>query len=151
MDFMLLIHFLGMAAWFGGVVAAMVVKNALEQRDGSRSMIAHLTARIYSVVVGPGALLTAVSGLVLTMQLAQRVGSDVMGQPKLWVMQVTGLVAAVLVVGIAVPTATQLTRVLSAAEGEWPPAAGRLDARLGKVIYVSIIVYVLAMGGAVLF
>ena len=110
------VHFLGMALWIGGMVAAMVLSVSARSATGAeRNAAFRWAGRLYSLVVGPGALLTVVTGLVLTMSLAQQAGSQVMAQPSIWVMQVAGLVAGVLVLFLALPTSTPMPRMAHAA------------------------------------
>ena len=83
------VHFLGMALWIGGMVAAMVLSVSARSATGAeRNAAFRWAGRLYSLVVGPGALLTVVTGLVLTMSLAQRAGSQVMAQPSMRAMWV---------------------------------------------------------------
>ena len=61
------------------------------------------------VAIAPGALLAVLSGLILTFQLS---GSDLVGF-SIWlmIMQGAGLVAALLTLLIALPTASKLSRL----------------------------------------
>ncbi len=141
------VHFLGMALWIGGMVAAMVLSVSARSATGAeRNAAFRWAGRLYSLVVGPGALLTVVTGLVLTMSLAQRAGSQVMAQPSIWVMQVAGLVAGVLVLFVALPTSTHMARMAdAAADGELPPSFGGMRRRLAMVVHVVAVLVVLSL------
>lgn len=140
-------HFLGMSLWIGGMVAAMVVSANARSATGAELNAAFRWAgRVYSLVVGPGALLTVITGLVLTMSLAQRAGAEVMAQPSIWVMQVTGLVAGVLVLFVALPTSTNMARMADAAAGgELPASFGGMQRRLSVVVHIVAVLVVLSL------
>ena len=141
------VHFLGMSLWIGGMVAAMVLSaNAKSATGVERNAAFRWAGRVYSLVVGPGALLTVVTGLILTMSLAQRGASQVMAQPSIWVMQAAGLVAGLLVLFVALPTSTSLARMAdAAADGELPPSFGRMQRRLSVVVHVVAVLVVLSL------
>ena len=104
-------HFFGMCLWLGGMVAAMVIAVAARSESvSSRVSLFHLLGRVYSIVIGPGAILTLLSGVALTMSMGQAtVGGT--GSLGTWVMQATGLLAGGLVLFAGLPTATKLARV----------------------------------------
>lgn len=77
-----------------------------EDRAGLGAVVRAQSA-IQRILVGPGALLTVLSGLILTFGLAGMTGMSVW----LMVMQGTGLVAALLALFIGVPTASRLARL----------------------------------------
>jgi len=131
-------HFLGVALWLGGAVAAMVVSRAARTDINGRFFFA-LLARIHGLVVAPGALLTVVTGLLLTMSLVNRGATDLMASPGMIVMQGAGLVAAMLALFVGLPTANQLAG-LALAEGV-SPKTERLKKRQ---VIVSLIAAVLA-------
>lgn len=141
------VHLLGMSLWIGGMVAAMVLNsNARGETGRTRQAALQWMGRMYSLVVGPGALLTVVTGLALTMSLAQRMGSEVMARPNIWVMQAAGLVAGLLVLFVALPTATNLARVATAAgDGELPHSFGQMQRRLSIVVHVVAVLVLLSL------
>ena len=141
------VHLLGMSLWIGGMVAAMVLSfNAKGETGRTRQAALQWMGRMYSLVVGPGALLTVVTGLVLTMSMAQRMGSEVMGRPSIWIMQAAGLVAGLLVLFVALPTATNLARVAAAAgDGELPQSFGKMQRRLSIVVHVVAVLVLLSL------
>ena len=110
--FWLFAHLLGFTLWLGGAAAAMAVGIAMkrESRESLASGI-RLLAVIYRVLIGPGAIVTTISGLILTLRLygtAMSVG----GLPHgLMMMQATGILAALLALVVSVPTASKVARL----------------------------------------
>jgi len=109
--FILLVHLIGVVLWLGGAFASMVVAMA-GRRDTPEMLgsVARIQAAITTRLVGPGAALALVSGLVLTMQ---KYPGAAMAQasPWLFVMQATGVIGALLVLLAALPTAVKLSRI----------------------------------------
>lgn len=128
------LHLLGMVLWLGGAFAGMAA--GLGARGASRAQQGS-TARVQGLLqvrlVGPGAFLTVVSGLVLTIRLygAMRDGAPGLA---LVIMQVAGLIAAILALFIGVPTASRLARL----DPEGPHAAA-FDALRARQTVVSSI------------
>jgi hypothetical protein len=106
----LFLHLLGFTMWLGGAVASMVVGIAArqEERSGLGSVV-RAQSKLTKVVIAPGALLTVLSGIILTLQLS---GSEMAGF-SIWlvIMQGAGLIAALITLLIALPTATRLGRL----------------------------------------
>jgi hypothetical protein len=96
--------------WLGGAVASMVVGIAAkaEERSGLGAVV-RAQSQLIKVAVAPGSLLTVLSGLVLTFRLS---GGDFAGF-SIWlvIMQAAGLVAALITLLIALPTAARLGRL----------------------------------------
>ena len=106
----LFLHLLGFTMWLGGAIASMVVGIAAkrEERSGLGAVV-RAQSKLTKVAVAPGALLTVLSGLILTFQLS---GGDLAGF-SLWlvIMQGAGLIAALITLLIALPTAARLGRL----------------------------------------
>jgi uncharacterized membrane protein len=106
----LFLHLLGFTMWLGGAIASMVVGIAAgaEERSGLGAVV-RAQSKLTKAAIAPGSLLTVLSGLVLTFQLS---GGDFAGF-SLWlvIMQGAGLVAALITLLIALPTATRLGRL----------------------------------------
>jgi flagellar biosynthesis component FlhA len=104
----LFLHLLGFIMWLGGGLASMFAGIAAksESRSGLGAVVRAQSA-IQRTIIAPGALLTALSGLMLTFALAGMASANVW----LMVMQGAGLVAALLTLFVALPTATRLSRV----------------------------------------
>jgi uncharacterized membrane protein len=106
----LFLHLLGFTIWLGGAIASMIIGVAAkrEERSGLGAVV-RSQVTLTKVAIAPGALLTVLSGIMLTFQLS---GGDFAGF-SLWliVMQGAGLIAALLTLLITLPTATRLGRL----------------------------------------
>lgn len=147
--FWLFAHLLGSAFWIGGAAVAMALSVALRREDRpSQGVGARLQAATYRVVVGPGALLAVVSGLMLTLDLyggATSVGG--LSHP-LMMMQGAGLVGGLVVLLFSVPTASKLIRVDPVGDG---PLFDALRRRMKVTGMVGSTLALLALlGGAML-
>jgi hypothetical protein len=106
----LFLHLLGFTLWLGGAIASMVIGIAAkqEERHGLGAVV-RAQSKLTKTAIAPGALLTVLSGLLLTFQLS---GSELAGF-SLWlvIMQGAGVLAALLTLLIALPTAARLGRL----------------------------------------
>ena len=97
--------------WLGGGLASMVTGIATKgvERGGLPGIIRVQTA-LQKTLVAPGALLTVLSGLMLTFAVSGRAGFVGF---NLWlmVMQGAGIVAALITLLIGLPTASRLGRL----------------------------------------
>ena len=110
-----------------------------------------LLGRVHGVVIAPGALITVLSGLWLTMTMARRGRGAELGEPGLAMMQGLGIVAGILVLFIALPTANLLSRVAEPDQhGQLSPLFERLRKRQAVVSSVAGVLALLALLGAVL-
>jgi flagellar biosynthesis component FlhA len=96
--------------WIGGALAVMVAGVAARREDRTAlGAIVRSQSLVYRVIVGPGALVTVLAGILLTFRNsgARFAGAD------LWliVMQGAGVVAGLLTLFISVPTASKLGRL----------------------------------------
>jgi hypothetical protein len=106
----LFLHLLGFTMWLGGAIASMVVGIAAKQEErGGLGAVVRAQSQLTKISIAPGALLTVLSGLVLTFQLS---GGEMAGF-SIWLvlMQGAGLIAALMTLLIALPTATRLGRL----------------------------------------
>jgi hypothetical protein len=105
----LFLHLLGFTLWLGGAIASMIIGIAAkrEERSGLGAVV-RSQATLTKIAIAPGALLTVLSGLILTFQLT----TDVTGF-SIWlmVMQGAGIIAALLTLLISLPTAARLGRL----------------------------------------
>ena len=108
----LFLHILGFALWIGGAVASMVagVSAKAEGRDGL-GVVARAQAAIQKALIAPGALLTVLSGLILTFRVTARTGELVGFNLWLVLMQAAGIVGALVALLISLPTASKLARL----------------------------------------
>lgn len=106
----LFFHLLGFTLWLGGAIASMIVGLAAKREDRhGLGAVVRAQGALMRVAIAPGALLAVLSGLILTFRIS---GSDLPGF-SIWLMlmQGAGLVAALLTLLIALPTATKLSRL----------------------------------------
>lgn len=107
----LFLHLLGFTLWLGGAIAAMVMGIAAKREDRhGLGAVVRAQASLMKAAIAPGALLAVLSGLILTFQVTA--AADLVGF-NLWlvIMQGAGLVAALLTLLIALPTAAKLSRI----------------------------------------
>jgi uncharacterized membrane protein len=106
----LFLHLLGFTMWLGGAIASMVLGVAAkaEERSGLGAVV-RAQSKLTKVAIAPGSVLTVLSGVILTFQLS---GGDFAGF-SMWlvIMQGAGLIAALITLLIALPTAARLGRL----------------------------------------
>ncbi len=111
-EFWLFLHLLGFTLWLGGGFAAMVAGIAAKREDRQGlGVVVRLQSAFQRILVAPGALLTVLSGLILTFAVTGRTGELVGFSIWLVVMQGTGIVAALVSLMVGLPTATRLARL----------------------------------------
>jgi len=112
MAFWLFVHLLGFTLWLGGAFASMVAGIAAKREDRQGlGAVVRSQAAVQRVLVAPGALLTVLSGLILTFTVTGRTGDLVGFNVWLVVMQGTGIVGALIALMVGLPTATRLARL----------------------------------------
>jgi hypothetical protein len=110
--FWLFLHLLGFTMWLGGGLASMVAGIAAKREDrAGLGSIARAQAAVHKTIIAPGAILVVLSGLILTFSVSGRTGELVGFNVWLVVMQGAGLVGALIVLLIGLPTAAKLARV----------------------------------------
>jgi hypothetical protein len=110
--FWLFLHLLGFTMWLGGGLGSMVAGIAGKREDrAALGPIARSQAAVYKKIIAPGALLATFSGLILTFEVSGRMGELVGFNMWLVIMQGAGLVGALLVLLIGLPTAAKLSRL----------------------------------------
>jgi hypothetical protein len=116
----LFLHLLGFTMWLGGGLGAMVTGIASRREDrAGLGAIARAQAAVYKAIIAPGAILAVLSGLILTFSVSGRMGDLAGVSVWLVVMQAAGLIGALLVLLIGLPTAAKLGRL----EPQGPGAA----------------------------
>jgi hypothetical protein len=113
----LFLHLLGFTLWLGGAIASMIVGIAAKSEDRSGlGAVVRAQSKLTKVAIAPGSLLTVLSGLILTFRLS---GGELAGFSFwLMLMQGTGLIAALITLLIALPTAARLGRLDPTGEAE---------------------------------
>ena len=110
--FWLFLHLLGFTMWLGGGFASMAAGIAAKREDrAGLGAIVRSQAAVWKAIIAPGAILAALSGLMLTFAVAGRMGELVAFNTWLIVMQSTGLLGALLVLLVGLPTAARLARL----------------------------------------
>jgi hypothetical protein len=113
----LFLHLLGFTMWLGGAIAAMIIGVAAKREDrNGLGAVVRAQGSLMKVAIAPGALLAVLSGLILTFQVSGSAGEIVGFNLWLVMMQGAGLVAALLTLLIALPTASKLSRLDSTGE-----------------------------------
>ncbi|HEX5387389.1 MAG TPA: hypothetical protein VFW66_11845 [Gemmatimonadales bacterium] len=127
----LFLHLLGFTLWIGGGFGVMVSSIAARNEDRARlAAVVRAHSAVYRLVIGPAAIVTVVAGLVLTLGVGGGGlgGADLGGAPigaqaglNAWllVMQVAGILAAVLTLFVSVPTAARLARLDAEASADY--------------------------------
>jgi hypothetical protein len=111
-QFWLFLHLLGFTMWLGGGLAAMVagISAKREERAGLGAVV-RAQAAVHKRIIAPGAILVVLSGLILTFSVSGRTGELVGFNVWLVVMQGAGLLGALVVLLIGLPTAAKLARL----------------------------------------
>jgi hypothetical protein len=108
----LFLHLLGFTMWLGGGLASMVAGIAAKREDrAGLGAIARAQAAAHKAIIAPGALLVVLSGLILTFSVSGQTGELAGFSIWLVVMQGAGLVGALIVLLIGLPTAAKLARL----------------------------------------
>jgi len=112
------IHYVGTALWLGGGLAGMLIGiRSRRESLAAQGAVVRLQGALHQLVISPGAGLTVLSGVFLTMQ-TMALGNAAPGG-WLMVMQVGGMLGALLALFVGLPTAARLARC----EPEGPTAA----------------------------
>jgi hypothetical protein len=108
----LFLHILGFTLWIGGALAAMVAGIAGKREDrAGLGTVVRTQAALQKILVAPGALLAVVSGLMLTFTVTSLRGGEPGFNIWLVLMQGAGIVGALLVLLVGLPTAAKLARL----------------------------------------
>jgi hypothetical protein len=103
------LHFLSFLAWIGGGLAALVTARAMARLERPFwGGIADVQGAIYRTLIGPGAMVSMVTGLLLTF----RMYGALSGQVGAWLgaMQLLGVLGTLVTLLVAMPAASRLSR-----------------------------------------
>ena len=146
--FWLFLHVMGFVAWLGGGLAVMLSGVTAKYLPPDPRLAVY---RVMSVVarnlIGPGAVLVVVSGIVLSVPYFK--SSTV--PTWLMAMQTFGLLGAVVVIGVVTPTAARLGRLQVDARGELPEAFTGLRRRQAIFATLAGVLALLALGAGTIF
>jgi uncharacterized membrane protein len=147
MSLVMFVHVLGCTLWIGGAVAGMIVASAVGDEPAAvRAGAFRILSRLHTMVIGFGALLVLGSGVLLTMALDAEGLGDLMREPRLWVMIITGMIAGLMVLFVGLPTASRVGALAVASErGELPPAFETYRRRQWAVSLISSVLAVVAL------
>lgn len=107
----LLLHLLGFTMWLGGGLASMVAGIATKREDrATLGGVIRAQTAVQKILIAPGALVTVLSGLMLTFAVSGRAGF-VGFSSWLMVMQGAGILAALITLLVGLPTASRLGRL----------------------------------------
>jgi hypothetical protein len=106
------LHIIGFTLWIGGGLASMVagIVSKGEERSGLGAVVRAQSA-VQKVLVAPGALLSVLSGLMLTFAMTSLRGGEAGFSIWLMLMQGAGLVGALIVLLVGLPTSSKLARI----------------------------------------
>ncbi|HXI20769.1 MAG TPA: hypothetical protein VNH46_06770 [Gemmatimonadales bacterium] len=146
MAFWYLAHIAGFTLWLGGGLAAMLVgiRSRQEDRAIQGVLVRYLTG-IHRLLMLPGIVLTLASGVYLSIPAAEQAA------PNAWlmVMQLAGVLAAILVLFISLPTLARLNRI--SPQGDTAPLFDALRKRQAMAGMIAGNLGLLALLGGVLF
>ncbi len=144
------LHIIGFTMWIGGGLASMVAGLVSKGEERARlGAVVRVQAAVQKALVAPGALVTVLSGVMLTFAVTSLRGGEVGFSLWLVLMQGAGLVGALIVLLVGLPTSAKLTRI----DPDGPNAAYFDELRQRQRITTSIAgVFALAalVGGAML-
>jgi hypothetical protein len=106
------LHIVGFTLWIGGGLASMVAGIVSKGEERARlGAVVRAQAAVQKVLVAPGALLTVLSGLMLTFAVTSLTGGEAGFSLWLVLMQGAGLVGALIVLLVGLPTSSRLARI----------------------------------------
>ncbi len=147
MSFVELAHLMGSALWIGGALAAMVLAiGARDEPPAVRVGVYRLLAKVQTLIIGVGAILVVGTGILMTMQMSNDASSELVRQPRLWVMIVAGLVGGLMVLLMGLPTAIKLGGLAVVNDqGEAPPAFEMFRRRQAIVSSIAGVLALIAL------
>ena len=106
------LHIVGFTLWIGGALAAMVAGIASKREDrAGLGAVVRAQAAVHKVLIAPGALLAVLSGVMLTFARTGGSGGEIGFSFWLVLMQGAGLVGALIVLLVGLPTSSKLARI----------------------------------------
>lgn len=144
----LFLHFMGIVAWLGGGIATMLGGITAKSFSPVERLAAYrLLGRVHGSLVGPGAALVLLSGIMLTSAYMRQ------GVMPGWLnlMMATGIVGALIAIAIQVPTAARMARLQLDPRGELPESFASLRKRLAMAgMTAGIFALIALVAGTVL-
>jgi hypothetical protein len=140
-----LLHITGFTLWLGGGLACMLIGIRSRSEDrATQGVLVQYLARIHRTNMLPGIVLTLASGIALSIPAAKA------GAPTAWLMlmQICGVIAAILVLFVSLPNLGRLTRIKPT--GDTAPLFDALRKRVAMSGAIAGVLGLLAMLGGVL-
>lgn len=132
----LFIHVSGIVMWLGAGMSSMIAGVVAKRfPPAERLAVYKAVGAVHRGLILPGAVAAILSGMVLAMPFMKSGG---MAAVRGWLdpMMIAGLLGAILVAAVSVPTASKLGRLELDARGQLPETFARLRKR--QVIGASI-------------
>jgi len=131
---LIFLHVLGFTWWLGGGMAAMVAGVASKQFAASERLAVYAgLSALARIIIAPGAFLVLITGILL---MLSAVGAETAPGLGLGLMMAAGLLGALLVLIVVVPTATKLGRLTADPRGDLPESFAGLRKR--QVVFATI-------------
>ena len=106
------LHIIGFTLWIGGGLASMVAGIVSKGEERARlGAVVRAQAAVQRILVAPGALLTVLSGVMLTFMKTSLRGGEPGATVWLVLMQGAGIVGALIVLFVGLPTSSKLGRI----------------------------------------
>jgi hypothetical protein len=133
--------------WIGGELAGMLIAYGARTEPAQvKAGAFRLISRLYTIVIGFGALIVLGTGVLLTMSMYSDGLGDLVQDAKLWVMILAGIAAGLLVLFVGMPTASRLGALSVASErGEFPPRFEVYRKRQAVISKLSVALAVTAL------
>ena len=147
--FWLALHLTGFMLWMGAGFASMIagIRGRREDR-AAQGAVARTQAAVQRALVAPGAVLTLISGIALTIIVLGAPGAQ--PSPWLMLMQVAGLGGALLVLFVSLPTSVRLARLDPTGSPEQSAGFDALRARQAQVGSIAGVLGLVALLGGVM-
>jgi hypothetical protein len=146
--FWLVIHIMGYVAWIGGGLAVMLSGiTAKHFHPAHRLAVYRIMAMITRSLVGPGAVLVVVSGIILSVPYFKSATVP----SWLLAMQTFGFLGAVIVVSLVIPVAARLGRLDLDPRGDLPESFPGLRRRQAIFATLAGVLALLALLAGTLF
>jgi hypothetical protein len=146
--FWLFIHVIGFVAWLGGGLAVMLSGiTAKHFHPAQRLAVYRIMAMITRSLVGPGAVLVVVSGIILSVPYFKSATVPTW----LMAMQTFGFLGAVVAVSLVVPVAARLGRLDLDSRGDLPESFPGLRRRQAIFATLAGVLALLALVAGTLF
>lgn len=139
------LHYLGLAMWIGGWLAGVIIFAGTRGLAAeARTTLSTKLARVYTMVVVPGAILTVASGVLWSLAMVGADDVEARVSPVgLGIMTAAGFLGGLLTVFVSLPAAIKLRAVaVPSADGKLHPLFDRLNMRL---VYASGVAGLLAL------